>query len=109
MAALRTASRAATSTWSRVPRAASSLGSAGEARPWRGRTAAPSSRWTTSWADALRPAAASVVRGLRLLLGDELQQRGLAFASLRNAPLDRGNDLVGRGHALAVAAEGLRH
>src|SRR5207253_174843 len=43
---------------------------------------------------------------LDLLLRDELEQSGTAFARLGHAALDGGDDLARLGHALAVAAQG---
>src|SRR5205085_6099257 len=51
----------------------------------------------------------SVVGGLGLLRGDELQQRGTALLRLLDAALDGRNDLIGFGDALAVAAERFGH
>src|SRR5271154_1556853 len=46
-------------------------------------------------------------RDVDWLLGDEFEEGGLAFAGLRDAALDRTDDLARLGHALAVAAERL--
>src|SRR5690348_1713868 len=48
-------------------------------------------------------------RHLGFLGGDEFQEHRYAFLGLLDAALDRAHDVLGFGHALAIAAEGARH
>src|SRR5439155_24263480 len=73
-------------------------------RPPRRRT-----RRTPAARRRTRARSCRVHREVHRLLGDEFEQRRRALARLGDRALDGGHDVVGRGHALAPAAEGLGH
>src|SRR6185436_11054187 len=64
----------------------------------------PRRPWSISFARSADPAAVN-----RVVRGDELHERGAALGVLVEGALERGDDLGGLGHVLAVEADRARH